>query len=244
MKTFYIYLAIVLTLVSCQRKIQHFAHENNFYHKIDNNQSQVDSAVYKIIKPYKSQLDIKMTEIIGLNTTEMVKAKPSSTLTNFIADATISSYEKKSGKHLDAVMMNYGGIRLNSFGAGDILVGEIFEIMPFENYLVILQMKGSNVKQLLNKIASAGGWPISKGSGFTIKDSMATDIVIDNLPFDETKTYFIGLPDYVANGGDDMSFLKGLPREDTGILLRELIMQYVKDKKKIEADQSMRIKKP
>lgn len=243
MRTYYIYFIVVLTFISCQRKIQHLANENNFYHKIDNNQSQVDSAVYKIIKPYKSQLDAKMSEIIGYNTTEMAKAKPSSTLTNFIADATIAGFEKKSGRHLDAVMMNYGGIRLNSFGAGDILVGEIFEIMPFENYLVIIQMNGSQVKQLLNKIAGSGGWPISKGSGFTIKDSMAIEIVIDSKAFDDTKTYSIGLPDYVANGGDDMTFLRALPKEETGILLRELIMIYVKDKKKIEADQTMRIKK-
>jgi 2',3'-cyclic-nucleotide 2'-phosphodiesterase (5'-nucleotidase family) len=244
MRTSYTSLLILLTFISCQRKIQHFAHESNIYHRIDNNQSQVDSAVYKIIKPYKSQLDAKMSEVIGYNSTEMVKAKPSSSLTNFIADATIAGYEKKSGKHLDAVMMNYGGIRLNSLGAGDIMVGEIFEIMPFENYLVIIQMKGNSVKQLLNKIASSGGWPISNGTGFTIQDSMATDIIIDNRAFDDSKTYTIGLPDYVANGGDDMSFLKGLPREDTGFLLRELIMLYVKDKKKIDADQSMRIKKP
>jgi 2',3'-cyclic-nucleotide 2'-phosphodiesterase (5'-nucleotidase family) len=243
MKTYHLIFCLLLLNFSCQKKIQHFAYHDNHYFRLEGKQKAIDTSAYKIILPYKEALDKKMNEVIGYNTYEMVKAKPASTLTNFIADATLAAYKKSTGKHLDAVISNYGGIRLNSFGPGDVLVGEIYELMPFENILIVVQVKGREMMLLLNKMAKAGGWPISKGSGFSIKDSLATNVSIDNAPFDYEKTYAIGLPDYVANGGDDADFLKTLPREETGLLIRELIIQYVKENKTLAGDKSMRIRK-
>ncbi len=242
MKLSYLFFCLCLVNTSCQKQIQQFAYERNYYNRLENKQKDIDSSVYKIILPYKVKLDVKMNEVIGFNKYEMVKSKPASSLTNFITDATKEEYERATGKHLDVFIMNYGGIRLNSFGPGDVLIGEVFEIVPFENLLVVVQMKAQEVKLLFNKMAKSQGWPISKGSGFAIRDSMADDIIINYAALDTTKIYSIGLPDYVANGGDDTYFLKSLPREETGLLIRNLIIQYIKEKKILEGDESKRIK--
>jgi 2',3'-cyclic-nucleotide 2'-phosphodiesterase (5'-nucleotidase family) len=239
------FILVFLALVSCQKRIQQFAYQDAKTIRFDSTLiAKNDLAVERIIEPYKSKLDALMNEVIGSNAYEMTKGKPSSTLTNFCADAALFGYEESTGKDLDVVIMNFGGIRLNSFGAGDILVGEIYEVMPFDNEFYILEMGNKDLKKLLDMMAKSGGWPISAGSGFSIsKDSIADKIVIAGVPYDNNKIYKVGLPDYVANGGDGNSFLKNLPKTDTDLLIRDLMIKYVRTKKNIQADKSSRIKK-
>lgn len=233
---------VLIFFVSCNRQINHFAHQDIKNHRLDNKQSEVDSTVIKIIQPYKASLDIKMNEVIGYNQGEMIKARPSSSLTNWVCDAIKTSYEKKSGQTLDAVVQNYGGIRINSVAAGDLTVGKIYEIMPFENNLVVLECDYNTVNMLFQKIASSGGWPISSNSSMIIKDSMATEVTLNGKLIEKDNTYKIGLPDYIANGGDDCHFLKTVPRLDTGILIRDMLISYVREIKNISASNDKRIK--
>jgi 2',3'-cyclic-nucleotide 2'-phosphodiesterase (5'-nucleotidase family) len=195
-----------------------------------------------MILPFKTALDAKMNEVLGNVDSELIKGKPSSSLTNFVADAVSEGYQNISGKKLDIVMMNYGGVRVNSLGAGDITVGEVYEIMPFENYLIVIDADGSTMKQLFDKAAHSGGWPMSANSSYSIKDSTATDIVINGKVFDINNNYTIGLPDYIANGGDDCKFLKSLSREDTGLLIRDILIQEIKQLKSIKANNEQRVK--
>ncbi len=243
MHRLFIYISFIFLFSSCQKRIQQFAYQKNDYYRFDNKIVNADSAVLKVIQPYKTKLDLQMNEVIGYNEKEMTKGKPASSLTNFGADAVKFGYEKTTGKKIDALIMNFGGIRLPSLGAGDITVGEMYEIMPFDNIIITMELPQKELMLLFNKIAKAEGWPISEGSGFTIKDSMATNIIIDNKPFDSNKTYTIGMPDYIANGGDDCSFLINLPRTDSGLLMRDMIIKYVHDTKKIIGDNTLRIKK-
>lgn len=235
-------MILFASLVSCSKRINHFAYNDVKNHRIDNKQTNVDSQLMAMIAPYKTALDVQMNEVIGYTSEEMVKNKPSSNLTNWVTDAILNGYKNKTNRNVDLVLLNYGGIRLNALGKGDIIVGEVYELLPFENYFVIVEADGVTTKALLDKAAQLGGWPISENSSFTIKDSIATDVVIDGKPFDINKTYKIGLPDYVANGGDECSFLKTAPREDSGILVRDLLMFEIKRVKNTTADSAKRIK--
>ena len=81
------------------------------------------------------------------------------------------------------MVANYGGIRINSVTDGDLTLGKVYEIMPFENALVVMDLNGDQVKLLLDRIAAYGGWPVSEGLNFEIADSTATNIVIQNKPW-------------------------------------------------------------
>ncbi|MBK8701015.1 MAG: 5'-nucleotidase C-terminal domain-containing protein [Saprospiraceae bacterium] len=236
-----IFAVLLATLLSCHKTQTYYSYHEARTYRIDERSRAEDTAVVRIIQPYKNALDGKMNEVVGYNAAELVKGKPSSTMTNWMADGVREGYEIISGKKVDVALQNYGGIRINSLAAGDITVGKMYEVMPFENYLVVMECSGEVLLKLLNRVALYGGWPISRGSGFVMRDSMAAAVVINQKPLDLQATYTLALPDYVANGGDDCSFLKDLPREDTGLLVRDILIAYVRNKKIIQPDNETRI---
>ena len=103
----------------------------------------------------------------------------------------------------------------------------VFEVMPFENELIVLSMNGAVMKQLLNYIVSKGGVPVS-GLRMKIKNKEAADAMINNVPFDSTKTYKAVTSDYLANGGDDLAFLADIKqREYVNLKIRDAIIEHI-----------------
>ena len=101
--------------------------------------------------------------------------------------------------------------------------------MPFDNELVVLKLSGTQVKDMLNKIAEKGGIPVA-GMTLMINKTTASNITIKGKPFDETKDYWIVTSDYLANGGDNYTFFKNAKeRKVMNILLRDVIINYCKD---------------
>ena len=87
-------------------------------------------------------------------------------------------------------------------------------------------MSGKNIQQLLDTTSKKGGWPIS-GASYVIENSKATNVFIGGAPLDEFGTYNVIISDYLANGGDNLEFLKALPRVQKGYLMRDAILEYV-----------------
>ena len=81
--------------------------------------------------------------------------------------------------------------------------------MPFENEIVVSQMKGSVVMDLVNYLRTAKlAHPMS---GMTLKITKSGELgllKIQNKPLDLEKTYNIATSDYLHNGGDHMNFFK------------------------------------
>ncbi len=235
-------IATFLIGQGCQRKQTYFAYYDASVYRVDEKLKKEDSTTLAMIGPYKIKLDEQMNAVIGQNAEEMIKAKPGSTLTNWMADAMAESYERQAREKLDFTIANYGGIRINAVAAGDLTLGKMYEIMPFENQLVVMDLNGEQIKQLLDRIAAYGGWPVSEGLQFEIRDSTAINILIQGAPWKPEGSYRIGLPDYVANGGDDFDFLKPLPRVNSGLLIRDLLISDVKRKKVLTPNGQVRIK--
>lgn len=184
-------------------------------------------AVEDIIAPYRAELEAEMDQVLTYSKINLDKGKPESTLTNWFVDVLHESVQKYYPEGADFTLQNYGGIRRSAIGAGPITKGLIYELMPFENRLVVLTVKGSQVRDMCNKIAQSGGWPVSSSLRFSIQDGRADEIMIGGVPLDENKTYRVALPDYVANGGDRLGLSKELPREDAQVLLRDALIEQV-----------------
>jgi len=204
---------------------------------------KTDGEIDKMIEPYKEQLDSKMDEVIATNPSEMRKGRPSSTLGNWFSDALLIEGKKLYGEDVDMAFQNYGGIRVPSLGAGDVTVGNIYELMPFDNTLVHLEMSGKLTKKLLDRIAEKGGWPVSSSLSFKIKNNKAVDIIINGEAFDLSKTYTAVLPDYIANGGDNCFFLSKAKRRDNEKMIRDLIISHLRSnaEKTLVVDNTKRI---
>ncbi|MCE7060031.1 5'-nucleotidase C-terminal domain-containing protein [Dyadobacter sp. CY343] len=227
---------------SCQKHLSVSKSEYTQY-SIDQQVGE-DSAAVQYYSPYKEKMQAEMSRVIGQTEEELTKpSEPETLLGNFFADAILKEGLKKDPS-IQFTLSTKGGLR-TTFPKGDITVSKVFELMPFENELVVLKMKGENVQQLIDFIARKEGEPVS-GMQMKIRDKKAFDVTIAGQPFDINKTYTLLTYDYLADGGDQLSFLKNtLERKDLGQRVREAILENINDLtregKKIKAQLDGRI---
>ncbi len=187
-----------------------------------------DVEITSMIEPYKSTLDVQMNEVIGTVSQELTKKKPESTLGNWYADAMIAG-TKKEGHPVDFAISNYGGLRVPYISAGPLTRGEIYELCPFDNLLVIVDVPGDILDSLLQQIASSEGWPVSNGLRMVIKDNKIASCKIHNQSIISSQVYKVAMPDYVANGGDGLKALIPLSRIQTSKLIRDILIEYAQE---------------
>lgn len=178
-----------------------------------------------MLQPYKKGVDTQMKVIIGHTDIPLTKAQPESTLGNFVADAQLMAAKAIDPK-TEISISNYGGIRVPYIDPGPLTRGKMYELMPFDNMLTIVEIPGTVLKQFCNHIAKGKGWPVS-GISFTIKDKQAENILINGQPLDEHRYYKVATSDYVARGGDNCDFLSTEKKRFTSIFIRDAMMAYV-----------------
>lgn len=193
-------------------------------YKIDK-QIKLDSSLILMLFPYTDSVKQSMNSVIGFSVTGLTKHQPESTLGNFMADCMKNMAEKKFNKKIAAAFVNYGGIR-SYIPKGDITVGTIYELMPFDNLIVVQEVKGKVLQQFLNKTAVGGGWPVS-GLTMAIKDRKAVDVKIDGVPLNDSVNYIIANSDYIANGGDDCDMLKSIEKQNLHYVYRDALIEYI-----------------
>jgi len=190
------------------------------------NKSEVqDSSITALLRPYKKGVDTQMDVVLGHTDIPLTKAQPESTLGNFLADATL-----RAGKNVDpkveAAVGNYGGIRIPYIAPGAITRGKIYELMPFDNMLTIIEISGSDLLKFCDHIAAYRGWPVS-GLRFMIKDKKADSVLINGVPVNTARYYKIAVNDYIANGGDNCDVLKQQKKRNTTVFIRDALIQYL-----------------
>jgi 2',3'-cyclic-nucleotide 2'-phosphodiesterase (5'-nucleotidase family) len=186
-----------------------------------------DNGLANLIQPYKTQIDLKMSEVIGRADITLTKKQPECTLGNFMADAQLRS-ARKIDPTVNIAVANYGGIRISYLSPGEIKLRNMYELMPFDNMLTIIEVSGNVLHQFCDHMAGLGGWPVS-GMSFVIKNKKANNILANGKPLEEQAMYKLAISDYVANGGDNCDFLKTAKQRSTDILIRNALIEYVSD---------------
>ncbi|MBP7239149.1 MAG: 5'-nucleotidase C-terminal domain-containing protein [Saprospiraceae bacterium] len=227
-KYIFFILHLVLIVSGCS-SVQHISKTEVRYDLLNSSAvSAPDEEITALIAPYKVEVDKEMNEVLGNVPVDLTKRKPESTLGNWYSDAMIDIAAKK-GYNADFAISNYGGLRIPQITAGPLTMGEIFELCPFDNLLVIVEMKGDIVDSLLQQTASSEGWPVSKGIKMIIADKKMVQCTIQGVPLSSTATYKVAMPDYVANGGDGLKVLITQKRVQTAILIRDMLIEYARD---------------
>ena len=201
-----IVLIALLLLQSCA-SVWHVSDVDTKNFSINAKRAKADPKIDELISPYKLQLDDKMNEVLVDNTEIMYKKKPNSALGNWMADAVVRQGKVIYKDDIDFGILNHGGIRIPNLPAGPITVGKVYELMPFDNTLVILHTKGEIVQLLAERILDYGGWPVS--SEFRIERSgKSVKVFINDAPLDMDKEYHYAIADYVANVAISVHFLR------------------------------------
>ena len=262
-----LFILLLLVLTSCKARFVATSHNNQSI-PVTSIASDSLTDIERYLIPYRDSLSGIMNEVIGNATGDFKKEKPAGSLGNLTTDAILwkaiqlnlklDSSAVQSGNKSIFAIVNYGGIRINQISKGNITIGKIFELLPFENELVIVEVKGSTLMQWCNLIAKSGGWPIA-GFKFDISQDKAIQLqgIANNnssmqtindpvappklFSIEEHETYWIATNDYIANGGDNCEFLKECKQTKTGILIRDVMIDYVKKMSRITPDTKNRI---
>lgn len=227
-KNRFIFLTLVIALLSACSTKYALVKSNREEYNINTNLA-VDSTIIKTYLPYKSELDREMNQVIGYTDVTLTKSSklPESVLGNFFADAVLNQ-AKKIEPNIDfAIPTTNGGLR-NDIAKGEITVSKVFELMPFENETVVFTLKGSDVLEILNFIASSGGQPVS-GVKMKIENKLSKDVFIGGKAFDVNKTYMVLTSDYIASGGDGTTgFSRPIAKKVIGLKVRDALLQEIK----------------
>jgi 2',3'-cyclic-nucleotide 2'-phosphodiesterase (5'-nucleotidase family) len=232
-----------LFLAACQPQT-HFVKSENDYKEIKTLEDK-DTSIIAMINPYKKDMGKEMNSVIGEAAKMLTKVQPESTLGNWAADLVHKKTEGYLDQKIDFGVLNYGGLRIASLPKGPITKSKVFELMPFDNLLVVVEMKGKDLQTFFNHMAANGGWPISKHIKMTVHGGKAVDLRINDKKVLNDQIYTFATNDYIANGGDKCYFLKDKKQIPTGVLFRDAILEFVQEEtkagRKIDADIERRI---
>ncbi|MFT4025083.1 MAG: 5'-nucleotidase C-terminal domain-containing protein [Flavihumibacter sp.] len=222
---FRLYFLVALLAVSPGCKTHYRASSLQYEQLRIQREAPSSAAVAALVQPYADSVKKVMEKVIAVAATNLEKKMPEGPLGNLMADASYFEAERIFGKKIDAAFVNYGGIRLSQVPAGPVTLNTVFELMPFDNLLVLQSVSGAVLQRFLDNIAARGGWPV-KGLTFVIQNNKATRVMVNGAPLDPQRTYTIANSDYVANGGDDSFMLQSIPQENKGYLVRDALIHY------------------
>ena len=189
--------------------------------------SLADPGMLAFIQKYKNQLDPEMNEVIGEADQTLTKSGMQSVLANFTADAMQDRGTDKWGA-VDFAVINNGGLR-TTLNQGPVTVGNLYEIYPFNNRLVLLELPGKAVKQLFDSFTQKTMEGFSKGVRLTLKNNVIESLTIGGKPLDEKSTYRIVTVDYLAEGNDGMEALtQAVQYIKSNIILRDMMIEYTR----------------
>jgi len=228
MLRFSLSICAVLILFSCSRYLT-VSQVNTKNTPVEIQNTSIDSLAESIVKPYRDSIEQDMSKLVGVTATALVKGKPESKLTNLVADVILKyareyCTEKQLNINPDAAYVNYGGLRA-SLPQGEVRVGHIFELMPFENEIVMVKVSGEAIRKMAERIAGRGGEGVS-GLKLGMRNQTVGTLIVGGKAVDPSASYWIVTNDYIANGGDQMSmFISPLEKIETKAKIRDILIQ-------------------
>ena len=188
---------------------------------------KLDPAFSDMIDEYSAAVRQEMEKVIGYCPKAIRKGSPESPLGNLTGDALVWMAEEFHGIKADLGLYNSGGIRAE-ISAGDLTVGDVYSVYPFDNVLSIAKLKGKDLKKLFDYVASSGGLPISKSVKMVISGSKVKSVTLNGKPIDDNQTYTIATIDYLMNLGR-YGLENATDRNDASEIIRDYFVAYFRD---------------
>ncbi len=173
-----------------------------------------DPEIEAYIKPYALHLNQTLDSVIVYNPNNLSKkdGKLNTALGNLMADLVMEQaipiFKSRTGNIIDIVLLNQGGIR-SGIAKGAVTSRTGFELMPFENEIVVVELSGKKIQELLTYLEIAktahpiSGMQLTLDSNYKLKNAL-----IDGKELDLGRSYFVATSDYLQQGGDNMNFFK------------------------------------
>ena len=185
-----------------------------------------DSAAAAIVERATARIRIEFSQPVATLSERLSRSGTQSPLGNFIADA------QRAAAGTDVAVMNSGGIRAD-IDAGEVTIGDVFEVQPFDNMLMRATMRGSELRAYLQQIV-ARGRPNAHVSGASFvysRDAAGAGridtVLVAGKPIDDSASYTVAMNDFMAAGGDGLGPPAGAVVEALGIVDRHALRDYI-----------------
>ncbi|MGO3689980.1 MAG: 5'-nucleotidase C-terminal domain-containing protein [Psychroflexus halocasei] len=206
-----------------------------------NKQIESDQEIEDFVKPYRDKIADELNTVYSYTPNSMYKndSPYNSAIANMMADAVIELgspvYEKRTNNQIDAVLLNFGGIR-SGIDKGDITMRTAYNIMPFENEIVVAELSAKEMKELADYLVkSKGKHPISGLKIQLNSDGKLASYEVQGDKINDDQTYHVATSDYLVTGGDHMNFFKKAKKVTVlDYKLRCLLVDYFKSKDTID----------
>ena len=201
---------------------------------ITEKQNQVPK-IENYIKPYREHINKDLDSVLAYcpETLDKSSGKWQTTIGNLMADVSLVRgnlvFQSREKKSIDICLLNSGGIR-SILPKGNVTARNAFEIMPFENSMVVIALKGEQIFELVDFfVTDKKAHPLA-GLTFTIdKNNRPKNILVQGKPIEKETIYYVGTNDYLADGGDNMTFFKkSIQKYDLEYKLRNILIDYFK----------------
>jgi 5'-nucleotidase / UDP-sugar diphosphatase len=200
-----------------------------------------DKAVSDMVDNYQAQLDDKFKAVIGMASVfldaerERIRYEETN-LGNWVTDIM------RAHTGADVALLNSGGLRA-SIADGPVTIADVFRAMPYANALMVVELSGKELLAVLNRSVMGtrededGGFLQVSGIRFSVRDHRVEMVRLtqNSAQLDPEKHYSVAITDFMASGGDGYTWFHGKPLVDTGLPLRELLIDTVRQKKAISS---------
>lgn len=245
---YFVLILTVFTVGSCAEK-------KMYVNKVEGKQIPVTEALSKtnsieeFIAPYRKHIDEDLNTVLAYAPENIDKKGMWQTkIGNLQSTVTLASANKvfylRENKKVDICLLNNGGIRA-IINKGNVTTRTAFELMPFENNLVVVSLKGEQILEMVNYIIKEKKPHPLAGLTFTIdKNDLAKNILVQKQPLDLQKMYYVATNDYLYHGGDNMNFFKkAIEMYDLDYKVRNVWVDYFKEVDTIPVLTDIRITK-
>ena len=233
-------------LLGCKTSYQNYKIEGKQIPIV--NLQEDNSSLDAFIAPYRSHINKDLDSILAYcpETLDKSKGEWQTNIGNFMADVCLREsnkiFSKRYAKTVDICLLNHGGIR-SIIPKGNITTRTAFEVMPFENNMVVAALKGSQIMEMIEYlIVEKKPHPLS-GMQITLDENKTfKSVLINGDVLDLNKVYYVATSDYLVNGGDNMNFfLKNNQLFDLDYKIRNILIDYFKAVEVVEASSTQRI---
>ena len=207
---------------------------------------KADPEIEAFIAPYRERIAVEMDSVLAYAPAALDKREGdlNTAIGNMMADAVMELagpvFEERTGNRLDIVLLNFGGIR-STISQGDITTRTAYQVMPFENEVIVAELKGKDLQGMIDYLIEARTAHPIAGMQLWINDkNEVLKAEVQGEPIQEEKSYFVGTNDYLFLGGDNMKFFSNSVGKTTlDYKIRNLLIDYFRKKDTIapEIDQ-------
>ncbi len=175
---------------------------------------KASDSIENFVSPYRKRIDAVLDSTLAYSPLTISKTDGTynTTAGNLLADIVLSEagpiFKSRTGEDIDFVVLNHGGIR-SIIPIGKVTARSAYEVMPFENSIVVAKLSGKFIKDMVLYLRDYGRpHPISGMQIVLNRENEIESVRIQGEVLDENRTYNIATSDYLLNGGDNMVFFK------------------------------------